>query len=190
MSRRRENQAQRGASLVELVVFIVVVGIGVAGVLAALNTATRGSPDPMVQKQALAIAESLLEEVQLQPLTFCDPDDPAATTAASTAACTVVEGIGAEGAENRYGAGGAFFDNVSDYSGYDSATEGGLRDISNTLIGLPGYRAVIGIVAADLGTIAAASGDALLISVTVTGPANTTVALQGYRARYAPRAVP
>jgi len=194
---RPDSRRARGASLVELVVFIVVVSVGVAGVLSALNAATRGSPDPMLQKQALAIAESLLEEVLLQPFTFCDPDDPQAATATSNAvgpagcsAAATVEGLGAEGAENRYGAGGAFFDNASDYHGYDSATEGGLRDISNTLIGLAGYRATIAVGAADLGAITAASGEALLVTVTVTAPGNTTVVLQGFRTRYAPNALP
>src|SRR5215470_7774406 len=64
-----------GLSLVELIVFIVVVGLAVAGVLGALSLATRASADPMIQKQALAIAEALLEEVELRPFTFCDPDD-------------------------------------------------------------------------------------------------------------------
>lgn len=197
MCLRPDCRRAGGASLVELVVFIVVVGVGVAGVLSALNAAARGSPDPMLQKQALAIAESLLEEVQLQAFTYCDPDDPQALTATSNAvgptgcsAAGTVEGIGAEGAENRYGAGGAYFDNVSDYSGYDSAGEGGLRDISNTLVGLPGYRATIAVAAADLGAISAASGEALLITVTVTGPGNTLVVLQGFRTRHAPNAVP
>lgn len=185
---------QRGASLVELVVFIVIVGIGVAGVLAALNAATRGSPDPMVQKQALAIAESLLEEVQLQSFTYCDPDDPLAETAASAAACTVAEAIGAEAGETRYAA--PFFDNANDYHGFNSATEvpPGLKDIGGTDLGLAGYSATIGIVADVLGGIAAndANGrpQVLLITVVVNGPANTSVALQGYRTRYAPNAVP
>ena len=31
--------------------------------------------DPALRRQALAIAESVLDEVQLMPFTFCDPDD-------------------------------------------------------------------------------------------------------------------
>jgi len=60
---------QRGFSLIELLVFIVVVGIAVSGVLSVYSLNARSSADPMVQKQALAIAESLLEEVLAKPYT-------------------------------------------------------------------------------------------------------------------------
>ena len=85
---RHRPRAEHGISLVELIVFIVIVGIAAAGVVGALNMATRASTDPMIQKQALAIAEALLEEVQLQPFTYCDPDDPNAASALSAAGCT------------------------------------------------------------------------------------------------------
>src|SRR6266705_5855266 len=87
-ARRHRPRAEHGISLIELIVFIVIVGIAVAGVVGALSMATRSSADPMIQKQALAIAEALLEEVQLQPFTYCDPDDPQAATAQSAGGCT------------------------------------------------------------------------------------------------------
>lgn len=54
---------QRGLTLVELILFIVIVGVAVAGVLAVFNQATRASADPLVRKQAMAVAEALLEEI-------------------------------------------------------------------------------------------------------------------------------
>ena len=57
--RRDMRRTGLGLSLVELIVFIVVVGTATAGVLAALNLATRASVDPMVQKQTLALAEAV-----------------------------------------------------------------------------------------------------------------------------------
>ena len=42
------------------------------------------------------------------------------------------------------------------------------------------------VAAVDFGGITQASGDALRITVTVTGPANVTVVVDGYRTRYAP----
>lgn len=180
------SNRQRGLSLIETVIFIVVLGIGIAGLAILYNQLTLASVDPVVRKQAVAIATSLMEEVQLRPFTFCDPDDPAVFTAGSPAACGTPEVIGIEGAETRYGP--TFFDNVSDYAAFPPMA-GSIQDITNTTIGgLNGFSAQVQIVAAGGDFPAAIPADeALRITVTVTGPANTQVVLQGYRLRYAPK---
>ena len=61
------QSSERGTSLVELIMFIVIVSVALAGILLVMNVTTRGSVDPLIHKQALAIAESLLEEVELMP---------------------------------------------------------------------------------------------------------------------------
>lgn len=66
------TKRQRGVTLVELIVFIVIVSVGLAGVLSALNVSVRGSADPLRPKQALAIAEGLLDEIMLK--NYIDPD--------------------------------------------------------------------------------------------------------------------
>src|SRR5574338_132815 len=80
----------RGLSLLEVVVFVVVLAVGFAGVLILYNQATRASVDPLIRKQALAIAQSLLEEIELHPYTYCDPDDANVYTASSTAGCATM----------------------------------------------------------------------------------------------------
>jgi len=178
---------------------MVIVSVAVAGVLGALGIATRSSADPVIHKQALAIAEAVLEEVQLQPFTYCDPDDPAAPTALDVTQCATQETIGVEGGETRSGAPVGtppIFDNVSDYDGYDSntATPSGITDIGGSPIaGLDGYRVTVGVAGQTLSGIgddANGRPQSLLITVTVTGIGNTTVTLHGYRARYAPNALP
>lgn len=179
------SSRQRGLSLIETVIFIVVLGIGIAGLAVLYNQLSLVSVDPLVRKQAVAIASSLMEEIQLRPFTFCDPDDPVVFTAASPAGCGTPEVLGAEGGETRYGP--TFFDNVSDYAAFPLMA-GSIQDITNTIISdLSGYSAQVQIVAAG-GDFPAAipADDALRITVTVTGPANTQVVLQGYRLRYAP----
>lgn len=181
------SSRQRGLSLIETVIFIVVLGIGIAGLAVIYNQMTLASVDPLVRKQAVAIASSLMEEIQLRPFTYCDPDDPAVFTAASPAGCATPEVIGAEGGETRYGP--TFFDNVSDYAAFPPMA-GSIQDITgSTITGLTGYSATVAIVAAG-GDFPAAipAAEALRITVTVTGPANIQVVLQGYRLRYAPNA--
>jgi MSHA pilin protein MshD len=186
--------SSRGFTLVELALFIAIVGIALAGVLAAYDYAVRGSGDPVVKKQALAIAESLLEEIQQMAFTFCDPDDPQASTAQSAsvgaAGCSSaaqVENSGPEAGESRYSA-STPFDNVNDYHGYDTAAEAppGVKDITNTPIaGLEAYNARVNVTDAVLPGVPA--GEALLITVIVDGPTNVSVRLDGYRTRYAPQ---
>ena len=52
-----------GFTLIELIIFIVVVSAGLAGILSVMNTTIKSSADPMVRKQAAAVAESVLEEI-------------------------------------------------------------------------------------------------------------------------------
>ncbi|HET6720167.1 MAG TPA: type II secretion system protein, partial [Rhodocyclaceae bacterium] len=78
MSTSRASR-QRGMTLIELIVFIVVVSVGLAGVLSVFNVAVRNSADPLITKQALAVADALLEEILLKD--FCDPTPAVASTA-------------------------------------------------------------------------------------------------------------
>lgn len=188
---------QRGLSLIELVVAIMIISVSVAGVLMVFSNSVRHSADPMVRKQALAIAESMLNEVLAQPFTYCDPQDPAndaATPPASTTACTG----GAAGSQDKGGATlgpqpgseGRFnttdpFDNVADYHGY--ASNGviyGLDDGANRIAALDGYSVAVTVTRA--GTSFGLPADAALrVDVQVSGRGDS-ITLSGYRFRYAP----
>jgi MSHA pilin protein MshD len=191
---------ERGMTLIELIMFIVVIGIAAVGVVGVIGYATRASTDPMIHKQALAIAEAMLEEVQLMPFTYCDPDDPQAATAQSATVgatgCSAggVEGAGAEGGapfgpETRVSA-TTPFDNVNDYNGFTMA--GGIVDIAGNAVPIPelgSYTASVSVAGQALGGIGAT--EAQLITVTVTHPQlNPSIILNGYRVRYAPNALP
>lgn len=178
-----QPRSQGGVSLVELVMFIVIVSIAVVGVLSVMNVTNRASADPARRKQAIAIAESLLEEIELQALTFCDPHDPSADSATSAASCSIVQGLAPNG-ETRYGE--PRFDNVGDYNNFQM---NGIRDIFNTPItGLESFNANVTI-SQDGARFNVPNDAALRIDVAVNaGP--TSVTLTGYRFRYAPRSVP
>src|SRR3954466_16172129 len=95
----RASSRQRGVSLIELVMFIVIVGIALGGILGVLRFTTHHSADPVRRKQALMIAEALLEEVELAKFSFCDPRAVNADSATKAADCTIPEAFGQSGAE-------------------------------------------------------------------------------------------
>lgn len=185
---------QHGLSIIELLVFIVVVGIAVTGVLQVYSATSRTSADPMIRKQAMAVAESLLEEVLSKPYTYCDPDDAQADTATGAfigptgCATTTEAGIGREVAqgESRY-SNTTPFDNVNDYHGFNmNAGTNGIRDLTDTAIpGLGAYTATVRVQAAGAFN-GIPAGNTLRVTVTVTAPGNQTIVLTGYRTRYAP----
>ena len=176
------NRGQGGMSLIEVVVFIVVLGIAFAGILALFNRLTTASVDPMVRKQALAIASSLLEEIELHAFTYCDPDDTNVYTATGSpgGGCTVDEVIGPEAGETRYA--DPRFDNVNDYDQFAMGL-GAIRTIDSPtpIPGLEGYSVLVTV------PPVVPPADALKITVAVSHPqTGVAVSLQGYRLRYAP----
>ncbi|MBW7902348.1 MAG: type II secretion system protein [Rhodocyclaceae bacterium] len=58
-----------GWTLVELIVAIVVIGVGLAGIVSAFSAAVRGSADPLVRKQLISLAEGMIDEVAQKPWT-------------------------------------------------------------------------------------------------------------------------
>lgn len=184
-----ERPRVRGVTLIELVIFIALVGSAMAAAQLLFAGLEGGSADALPRKQALAIAESIMEEVRQMPFTYCDPDDGNASTATSSAGCASNALVERQGAETGDVAGA--FDNVSDYHGF--SMNAGIQDAAGTAVaGLEGFSASVTVAPVALGGIAALDANgvpqSLHITVTVTGPANTRVALDGMRARYAPNA--
>ncbi|HET7832085.1 MAG TPA: type II secretion system protein [Gallionella sp.] len=139
--------------------FIVIVSVALTGLLLVMNVTGKGGVDPLLHKQALAIAESLLEEIELQNFTkpdggFGGPYTPA----------------------NR-----SQFDCITDYNGF--ATNGVYQlDGVTPVPGLENYNVSVTVANAVLDSIPAAS--AAQITVTVTEPSGKTVDAIGYRAKY------
>lgn len=147
---------QRGATLVELVISVVIISISVTGIMMVIANVSRASADPMVRVQALMIAQAYLEEILAQPLT-----DPAG---ADTGA--------AEPGESR-----ANFDDVTDYHGLND--NNGARDQSGSLInGLGAYNVAVSVTDSTL------SGDPakrIAVLVTYDGDVDFRMPLTSYR---------
>ncbi len=152
-------RSQRGFTLIELIIFIVVVSAGLAGILSVMNTTVKFSADPMVRKQTVAIAESLLEEILLKEYA-----KPTGSTAL---------GFSAGGTRN-------LFDCVDDYNNY-TTTSGIVDMVGATTPGLSPYNISPAVTVATTTDLAGVT--AKKITVSVTGPGGT-ISLSGYRANY------
>ncbi len=175
---RRHSTAQRGLTLVELVVTIVIISVGLAGILLVMDRTTRSSGDPLVRHQAVAIAEAYLEEILAKP--FCDPDGPACQTGFAPGAPECQVCPAAEGSRDLY-------DNVCDYNGLPDNV---VRDQNGAAVaGLDAYNVQVTVLTDQtLGPAGSeangASCELLRVRVQVTGPADTDVVVVGHRTNY------
>jgi MSHA pilin protein MshD len=132
------SRRARGVSLIEVMLAIVIIGAGLAGVLSAFGAATRQSADPVLHKQMLALAEEMMEEILLRPY--------ASAANAAPAGCARDT-----------------FNDLADYHGYSSGSSPCTVD-GTVVSALAGYTVSVAVVADTLGGVAAARR----ITVTVT----------------------
>ena len=193
------KKRQSGFTIIELVIFIVVISIAVVGLVAVIGRTTSSSADPQLRKQALVLAESMLEEVQLARFTYCDPVlDPAAETATNAlpfdatgnpGGCTTPQNVKAAPSNPVRP-----FYNVTDYVrafntplAYTQDASGNNFPAGYTVTVMVAPEAALG----PAGTIAPvdaspANMEALRITVVVTYAGGQPITLVGYRTRYAP----
>jgi MSHA pilin protein MshD len=149
------TKSQSGTSLIELIFFILVVGIALVGIQTAFTFTAKGGADPLIAKQALALAQAALEEIQLQPVAVV----AGTCTGTTRNACNNVDD----------------YHNISSWTG-DKRLNGTSMDAT---MGLANYQITVTVEngANDNGVVVA--GDIRRITVTVTNGAHTT-SLQGY----------
>ncbi len=153
----------RGFTLIELLVTILVIALSATALMGVFTATVSRSADPMIREQALAIAESYLEEIQLKH--FCE-DMPG---------CAAETG-GSEAGETR-----ADFDDIQDYNALPAA-HAPADQTGTALPELADYRVTVSVQAHVLGTLAAS--EAQRIDVRVDHPAIDPVLVSVYRSRY------
>lgn len=166
---------QPGFTLIELIVFIVVIGVALSGVLLAVNQATSHSADPMIQIRAAELGQAYLDEILPKKYDANTGNDGQSPPCDSSAGRPCSTALGVEAGETR-----ATYDDVDDYQSLNEApadAEGNPRP------GYAGYRVVVGVAYAgtDLGLANAA---AKRITVTITTPQGETFPFSAYRSNF------
>lgn len=104
--------SQVGFTLVEVIVFIVVIAIAMGALLAVFNTTVIQTVDPIVRIKALEKGQALMDEILARKFAENTPTGgvPACGSLAAGVACTPIAADGD-------------FDDVGDYHGYTDTTD-------------------------------------------------------------------
>ncbi len=154
------NKGARGFTLIEMVIAIVIIGVGLAGLLTAFSTVVRNSADPLIRKQVLVVAEEMMAEVLLKQYVVSGTAPGNALRNCGTAAARTL------------------FDDVRDYHNYQTS---GICDMDGLAVaGLSAYNLVITVQTESWQGIA----DCLKVSVTVSR-GQESVTLVSWRTGYA-----
>jgi len=157
LSASQPNKPASGVTLIETIVFLVVIAIALTGLMMVFNESIAKSVDPVVRIRALELAQGQLDEVMSRKF---DENTPTGgiphCDAASGTACL---GITADSG----------FDDVGDYDGFSRTVDG--------------YDLTVTVIAAgdDLGL---AEAEARLVQVLVTMPGGDSLQLAAYRANF------
>ena len=161
---RTNRRDQRGLTLIELIMFIVIVSVGLAGILLVINTVVKSSADPVVRKQSIAMADAVLEEVLLKAYT------PSAIYDTTGTYCD---------APDR-----SLIDDVDDYACFTGSTAtkkilGNQMIASSTTVLPDTFWARV-----DVSPVTVSTQSMKKVTITVTDPSGATYALSGYRGNY------
>lgn len=130
-------RAQGGLTLIELIVALTLAGVLLGSMWSAWSLMGRGSADPLVARQQLAIAQSLLREIDLQP----------------------ISGAAAVATPGRTG-----YASITDYNGLSMA---GITDAEGAAVsGLSAYGATVSVSTLALAGVPAGSGYWITVTVT------------------------
>lgn len=154
------HKLSRGVSLIEMVVFIIVVSIGLTAMVLAMNNHLSNSVDPIVHTRALECAQAKLDEISARKFDENSPTGGVPACGSAEQGAVVCAGIAPDGD----------FDDVGDYSGQVDNTDANCS-ITVTVANAGG----------DLGL---AADQARRITVDVISPGGGRATLSTYRTNF------
>lgn len=195
--KRSVRRSEQGFTLIDVLMLIVLIGVVAGSMTVMFARMSSQSAEALRSRQALSVAQTLINEVRMMPFTYCDGAIQAVNCGASP-----VDLIGPEAGELRYHTNpqAVWFDGVSDYHRLAQPGPGcaGICDLQGNVLNPPGSvldgcEAAIVMAPQAMTNIAAADAigrpQTLLISVTVRCTGIPDVVLQGIRTRHAPTSI-
>ncbi len=163
---------EQGYTLMEALVFIIILGIAATTLLAVYAFAGRNAGAQGAQFEARQIAYAFVQEALARPVRCGD--------------ATPGDAPGPEAGETR----ATPYDHVNDYDGFDSQSAGGIRFLSGQPVDaeadgnpdLQGYRVRISVVPYAIAPVPA--NDAWRVTVRVTPPVGAEVVMDAVRICY------
>ena len=151
---RTEMKRNRGFTLFEIIVTVVVIALAATALMSVFSSTVATSADPVLEHQAVAVAEAYMEEILLKDSDETFPPVPVPPRDA--------------------------YDDARDYNNLPDTV---VRDQSGVAIGaLSDYSISVSVVADGLNGIAAINS--LRIDITVSHASIDPVLLSGYRTNY------
>ncbi|MGD8484502.1 MAG: hypothetical protein PVF81_06560 [Thioalkalispiraceae bacterium] len=206
---RTKTRHISGISMIELVIFILVIAIAFVGVMTVFINTQRYSADPMIRIKTVELAQSLMEEIMLRAYDENTPVgggcvDNMASTRCGPAAnipnanAPTSASFGPEGGETR-----ALFDDVDDYHNIAYCGNGGTADAActaactalldeqgnNIAADYPGFGVCIRVSFAGNeinagGGLAVLNNDAKRIDIIITDPRDSELTFSAYRTNF------
>lgn len=158
------NKRAKGFSLIELVITIVIIGIALSALSSSLFSGAGRNADPLVQAKATHLSQAYLDEILAMRYQENSP-----LGGGRVGTCSE---DGPEAGETR-----SSFDDVDDYNGLNESAD--FLDVSASS-NYSGFN--IAIAVSCVGPTGASSNSSKLIAITITTPAQQTLAFSAFRA--------
>lgn len=153
-------KAQQGVTLVEMIVFIVVIGVALVAIANVYNQSIAGSVDPMVRVRGLELAQAKLDEVLARKYDANTPTGGVPACGSAEPGAVACAGIVPDAA----------MDDVGDFHG----------QVDNAVAGYP-VSTQVTLAGTELGL---ADDQARKIAVSVLLPTGETLTLSSYRVNF------
>ena len=163
---------QKGVTLIELIITIVIIGIAMSALVSALTTGISRSAQPMLEGKALELSQAYLDEIQAMRFDDQSPIGGGAVLAASNP-CTM----------SNEGQARTVFDDVDDYNGVNDSPPV-LIESGIDMSAYANYRVMVSVACAGSELSLSSNALAKRINVTVVLPSGESRDVAIYKGNF------